>query len=233
MNCLEFRRHCLAEPGNRDSTYLRHKGECESCAGFAAHVGQVDKQLSDALHVDVPENLASRIILRQSLAEARAWPTRRWSVYTVAAGVLLAVGLAGFFINVSRAPSFERAVVTHLDSEWNRLVAERDGTQQNLVRVLGSLGGELKGELGDIRHASLCDFAKEGGAHLVLDGRKGPVVVLLLPNNQIEAPRAVATDQFDGSIVPTNHGSMVVIGAEGEDLQGIARKVRSAVVWRS
>ncbi len=233
MNCLEFRRQCLAEPASQDSAFLHHKGECESCAGLVAQVGQFDKRLSDALRVDVPENLASRIILRQSLAQAHKWPARLRSVYAIAAGVLLAVGLAGLLTAVTRAPSFEQSVVTHLDTEWNRLIAQRDVTEQKLVRVLSSLGGELQGEIGDIRHASVCDFAKEGGAHLVFDGRKGPVVVLLLPKKHVEAPRAVATKQFDGSIVPTNHGSMVVIGAEGEDLQDITRKVRSAIVWRS
>ena len=67
MNCLEFRRTALSEPGNRTQDYLSHRGECDDCARYADSVGVLDKKIADALRVPVPEDLANRIKLRQVL----------------------------------------------------------------------------------------------------------------------------------------------------------------------
>lgn len=232
MNCLEFRRRCLAEPGDLDREFLHHKSECAACADFAAHMSQVDRRLADALRVDVPENLASRIILRQSLHKGQVRDKHRRRRYALAASVLLTLGLAGGFFTMISTTPFHRAVMAHLDGEWDSLVQRQDISDETLTSVLGTVGGELKGDIGKVRHASLCDFSEYGGAHLVLEGREGPVVVLLLPGKHIAGPKVVSGDRADGIIVPTNNGSMVIVGDEGEALDDIERRLHAAVVWR-
>lgn len=232
MNCLEFRRRCLAEPQSNDSGFLRHKSECANCADFAARMGQVEEKLSQALRVDVPENLASRIILRQSLNEGRFQHRRRRPMYALAAGVLLAVGLAGGLFTMISKPSFNQAVMTHLEGEWDSLVVRDDLTAQKLATVLQAVGGELRGSLGNVRHASICNFSKNGGAHLVLEGDQGPVIALLLPEAHVARSEVVYTEKLDGLIVSTNDGSMVIAGEKGTALEETALGVRSAMVWR-
>lgn len=229
MNCLEFRRHCLAEPGSQDAQFLRHQSECSNCAAFASRVSLSDKQISEALTVDVPENLASRIILKQSLADK---PQRQRRTYALAAGVVLLLGLAGGIYTALRTEPFERALTAHLDSEWNILTKEFNATDKELAQVLRGVGGKLKGDIGEIRHVSLCNFTKEGGAHLVLQGRYAPVVILLLPKTRTRTSEVVSTERFDGMIVPITNGVMVVAGDQKENLHEMAERVRAAVVWR-
>lgn len=232
MNCLEFRRRCLAEPGNQDSEFVGHKRECAACAEFAAHMSQVDKTLVEALRVDVPENLASRIILRQSLRNGQLPNKHKPRRFAIAASLLLTLGLAGGLFTVISTTPFHKAVMAHLDEEWDSLVQRQDVSDQKLMSVLDTVGAELKGEIGEIRHVSLCDFSEYGGAHLVLEGRKGPVVVLLLPEKHIPGPKVVSGDKADGVIVPTNHGSMAIVGDKDEALHAVERQVRAALVWR-
>lgn len=232
MNCLEFRRRCLAEPGNQDNEFVRHKNECAACTDFAEHMRKVNKTLVEALRVDVPENLASRIILRQSLQKSEVPSKYKPRRYAIAASLLLTLGLAGGLYTIISTAPFHRAVMAHLDGEWDLLVQRQGVSDQKLMSVLDSVGGELKGDIGKIRHASLCDFSEYGGAHLVLEGRKGPVVVLLLPEKHIAGAKVVSGDRANGIIVPTNNGSMAIVSNEGEAFHDIARRVRSAVVWR-
>ncbi len=193
---------------------------------------QVDKTLGKAVRVDVPENLASRIILRQSLQKSQVPSRHRPRRYAIAASLLLTLGLAGGLYTIISTAPFHRTVMAHLDGEWDSLVQRHDVSDEKLTSVLDTVGAELKGEIGKIRHASLCDFSDYGGAHLVLEGRKGPVVVLLLPEQHIAGPKVVSGDKADGVIVPTNNGSMAIVGDKDEVIHGIERQVRAALVWR-
>ena len=230
MNCLEFRRRCFAKPGNQDSEFVRHKRECVACAEFAVRMRDIDRTLVEALRVDVPENLTSRIILRQSLQNGQVPSKHRPRRYAIAASLLLTLGLAVF--TVISTTSFHRAVMAHLDGEWDSLVRRQDVSDQKLMSVLDTVGSELKGDIGKLRHASLCDFSEYGGVHLVLEGRKGPVVVLLMSGNHIAAPKVMSGDRSEGILVPTNNGSMVIAGNKDEALHGVERQVRAALVWR-
>ncbi len=153
---------------------MRHKNECAACAEFAVDMRHIDRTLVEALRVDVPENLASRIILRQSLQKSEVPSKYRPRRYAIAASLLLTLGLAGGLYTIISTAPFHRAVMAHLDGEWDSLVQRQDVSDQKLMSVLDTVGGELKGDIGKIRHASLCDFSEYGGAHLVLEGRKAP-----------------------------------------------------------
>ncbi|MFB3088907.1 MAG: DUF3379 family protein [Acidiferrobacterales bacterium] len=232
MNCLEFRRRCFAEPGNQDNEFVRHKNECAACTDFAEHMRKVNKTLVEALRVDVPENLASRIILRQSLQKSEGPSKYKPRRYAIAASLLLTLGLAGGLYTIISTAPFHRAVMAHLDGEWDLLVQRQDVSDQKLMSMLDTVGGELKGDIGKIKHASLCDFSEYGGAHLVLEGRKGPVVVLLLPKKDIAGPNVMSGNRSEGILVSTNNGSMAIVGDKDEALHDVERQVRAALVWR-
>lgn len=211
---------------------MRHKRKCAACAEFAVGMRHIERTLVEALRVDVPENLAARIILTQSLQNGQVPNKRRPRRYAIAASLLLTLGLAGGLYTIISTTPFHRAVMAHLDGEWDSLVQRQDVSDQKLMSVLATVGSELKGDIGKIRHASLCDLSEYGGAHLVLEGLKGPVVVLLLPEKHIAGPNVMSGDRSDGILVSTNNGSMAIVGDKDEAFHGIERRVRSAVVWR-
>ncbi|MCH6582945.1 MAG: DUF3379 family protein, partial [Proteobacteria bacterium] len=212
--------------------FVRHKNECAACTDFAEHMRKVNKTLVEALRVDVPENLASRIILRQSLQKSEVPSKYKPRRYAIAASLLLTLGLAGGLYTIISTAPFHRAVMAHLDGEWDLLVQRQDVSDQKLMSMLDTVGGELKGDIGKIKHASLCDFSEYGGAHLVLEGRKGPVVVLLLPKKDIAGPNVMSGNRSEGILVSTNNGSMAIVGDKDEALHDVERQVRAALVWR-
>ena len=181
MNCLEFRRICLAEPGNQGNDYLRHQQECPRCAEHVASVIRDDKQIEEALRVDVPDNLASRVILRQSIFSGRAERRRARLMYALAAGVLLAIGLAGGWFAVNHVPEVDRAVIARISAVPASRVATQQIPNAEVIRVIRTVGGELNGELGNVYYASIYYVRDHQCGQLVVQGAAGPVTILLMP----------------------------------------------------
>ncbi|MFQ5935656.1 MAG: DUF3379 family protein [Acidiferrobacterales bacterium] len=232
MNCLEFRRHCLADPASQDGELLRHRRDCPRCAEFAASIAQLDKKFVEALRIDVPDNLVSRIILRQSIYLDESRQRHRRRMYALAASLFVAIGLTIGVLVVNRTPPLDRQVIAHVELERALLLTRQEVSRPMLVQVLDTVGAELKGSLGPVRHVSLCHLSKHGGAHIVFDGKKGPVIALLLPKQFITGPTMFRSDKFGGMILPTNNGSMALVGAHGEQLQEVAHRMRTAITWR-
>ena len=96
MNCLEFRRQFLADPSITTAELAEHRLACQACQRFAAQTLAMEHVLKEAAKVDVPEGLASRILLRQRL-ETRRDTIRRNGLWAIAATFVLSIGLAIYF----------------------------------------------------------------------------------------------------------------------------------------
>ncbi|MFQ5994426.1 MAG: DUF3379 family protein [Acidiferrobacterales bacterium] len=232
MNCLEFRRRCLTEPGSQDNELLRHKRECPRCGDFVLSALQLEKHIGEAIRVSVPSNLTSRAILRQSLHADRSRQSRRRRIYACAASLLLVVGLASAWVMTSRLPPLDRAVLARINAVPASSVAEQQVSQQKLMRVLQTLGGELNGSLGQVAYASIYYVREHQCGQLVIAGVRGPVTVLLMPGVHVQYRRALQSRQHSGVIVPTANGSMAIVGDTGEPLDAVEQRVRDAVIWR-
>lgn len=231
MNCLEFRHHCVAAPRNRGSALLHHRRECPRCAKFAAGVWQFDQRVAEALRVEVPPDLAARIILRQSIHRGGTRKGQRTRLYALAASMLVTVGLTAGLLMMTRPPPLDRAVVARINAVPEALVARQDISDEKLSRVLDTLGGELKGNIGKVNYASIYYVHDHACGHLVVTGAKRPVTILLMPGIYVEHRRAIHSPRFLGVIVPTANGSMAIVGEQGENLHAIEQRMRSAVTW--
>ena len=93
MNCLEVRRILATDPYNREQSLLDHVAACDEC-GSAMHSAQrFERLLRESVNVPVPENLASKVLLKQSFVQnerrSRWW---KWPL-AMAATIVLAVSL--------------------------------------------------------------------------------------------------------------------------------------------
>lgn len=185
-----------------------------------------------ALRVEVPEPLAAA-----AAVAARGRPRFRPGWLAVAAGLLLAFGLA---FNVARETAFLGSgdlghdVVTHIRHEEHSLLrTARAVSPEDMETVLRQGGATLAPLPDTVSYARLCPFRGDIVAHLVVQGEAGPVTVLLLPDERVRGPVPVDEDGFHGTIVPVETGGAIaVIGEEGEDVEDIQSKVAAALRWR-
>lgn len=229
MNCIEFRRALMVDPDSRAPAVRAHAEECEVCAAFARRQAAFERSLADAARVDVPEGLASRVMLRQSLAtgrERRAW----WlGVSAVAASLVLTVGLVLGVSHYNSPMPVDTLVLDHVNNELHHLHEGQDIKLAQLNNVLRDAGAESRSEIGAVTYAGKCRFRDGYGAHFVVEGSHGPVTVLLMPGEHVNGRLNVQDSRFHGVVLPAGKGSMAIIGELGESLDAFERRLTRSI----
>lgn len=234
MNCLEFRRRMTIDPMSRDADLLEHESKCPDCASFARELRADEIRLRSLLRaVAPPEGMADRIQLAAAF-ERRAEVRRRWW-YMAAASVLLAIGVSLFTLQQTPGGRVDRAlaasVIHHIEDEADHLRAAQPVSAGRLRWVFQRFDAELTADIGPVHFAAECLMRSRNGVHLVLPGSIGPITVLLMPGEMAEQRMPVDSDRFSGHIVPTDWGSIAVVGEHGESLDGMGERLAAAVRW--
>jgi hypothetical protein len=84
---------------------------------------------------------------------------------------------------------------------------------------------------GLVRYAKVCLFRGKLVPHLVVQGERGPVTVMLLRDEKVAAPMPIDEGGFRGTIVPAGDGSIAVLGQEPGDIQLVRSRVLEALQW--
>ncbi len=80
--------------------------------------------------------------------------------------------------------------------------------------------------LGTVNYAGNCDIRnKQKGAHIVLQGKKGPVTVLIMPAEEVTARRRISDQRFHGVIIPAPRGSYAIVGEHDEALEPYVKQL--------
>ncbi len=238
MNCLDFRRRLLVDPLSGESELLEHASSCGECAREAERMTRFEEALRRAVNVRPPEGLEARILLAQSFDDRRRPLGVRSRWLTMAAALLMAVGVAGWLgyrwdVYFGEPPGLGRVVLNHVNDELHYLHADQDVQRARLGQLFAHFGARLRGDIGYVSYATRCHIRRHAGVHLVLPGQEGPVTVLFMPDEHRSGPEHIRSERFTGMIVPTDYGSMAVLGEKGELLSEAIEKVRRSVVWET
>jgi len=227
MNCIAFRRALSLSPASWDEDLRAHGRECPGCGAFARRVLEFESKLAEAVRIDVPEGLASRVLLAHGLRLEGGRRVRRRRIL-LAFAAIAAIGLAASWLAL--APSrLDRDVLAHIEAEPSHLHARDELSPAEVNQRLAPLGVGVEGELGPIRYAGTCWIRGRLGAHLVLQGERGPVTVLFLPDEPLSEPVPVRFERLQGIIVPAGRGSLAIVGEPGEALEIIERRLKRAL----
>lgn len=221
MNCLEFRHACLTEPDSRDREFCAHADACRACQAFLEEQRLMEEQLRRALAIAPPAGLAARVMLKQSFAPRR-WVPR----LAVAATVLMAIAATSVTYLWNRPQSLEAEVLAHIHAEPEALAAPGPVDADKLAAVLRALGAQLDSAPVEVRYAGICDIRRRPGAHLVLAGERGPVTVLLMPDERVSQRAPLRTGNLEGVVLPVDGGSLAIVGRRGEPLNALEHRLR-------
>ncbi len=227
MNCLEFHRHCLADPDSRDPEFLRHRESCPACARLAARTDALDRDLARAMRVPVPDGLEGRIRLAQTTRRRRV--NARYSWLAMAASVLLMVSGMRFGYYYMQLAPLDRAVLHEAAEHANMYTPSGLMTVAAIETQFRKARMQLRGPL-KIYAAEYCTIHGVDALHLVLETDHGLVTVLIMPNNAVTAPMHVAGGGLSGMIEPAARGSVAVIGAPPTEVAELTQQVEKAVV---
>ncbi len=234
MNCQDVRRLILADPKLHDHAVHLHLVGCAECSHFADELGSFESTLNRASKVEVPEGLASRILLRQCLTTKHNW-RKRPGLATAAVFLLGFVGILSVFftngLDYFGSSSLEQVVLQHVNDELHHLEDHKNLSVQQLNSVLKEHGNKIRALPGrTINYAGACPIRNNQGAHVIVDSASGPMTILFMPGEFVGQRSLVKDKRFHGVIIPTEQGSMAIVGEDPLQIEQLERELRVQII---
>ena len=234
MNCNEYREAIAADPAFDGGA--GHLTGCEACQAYRTEMLALNDRIARALTIDVPELVVPELPAVETdkvvtLADRRRIKPPVW--FAVAATVVIAAFLGVRFVgNGPDYSSLADEVLAHLDHEPYALrVSDQPITDQRLRSVVASDIAQMDHSAGLITYAQSCVINGREVPHLVIQGERGPVTILLMPDEMISEAVPLHDEFFEGAILPVGDGSIAIIGGHDEDLGKIKESVVNSVMW--
>lgn len=234
MNCLAFRRLVYQDPKSTDANFVAHAQGCVECGRFLREQLKVERLIVQAVGVDEPHTLSSRILLRHSFeAESpRRWWSRHLTKLSAVAAIIMVVGLATFIIPLHpKASGLDKTILTLINQAPFALSPKTPVSRQKVTTALAPVGVSLSTDIGSITFASRCFVRDKLAGHIVLKGEAGPITVLLIPNQRLLARGSIKGGHWSGFIVPSGLGAIAIVAHPGEPLERVEQRIVDAVRW--
>lgn len=234
MNCEEYRQAIAGDPSFDGGA--GHLSECAACQDYRTEMQALDQTIGRALALDVPELVLPELPDIESdnvvsLARGRRFSPPTWFAMaaTVAVAAVLGVRLIGSGIEYE---SLAEEVLAHVDHEpYAMRVTGEAVTDKRLHNVVTADIAEMDHGAGLITYAQTCVINGHDVPHLVIQGREGPVMVLLMPEEMVDAAVELSGEHVNGVILPVGSGSIAIVGGRTEQLENIQEQVLNSVTW--
>lgn len=238
MNCNDAHLAIGAEPDATSPVLEEHLRVCAACSRYRREMQQLERNIHRALELDVaalksdaPARPAVRLVTERP-APAAAAPAQQVSVsrssWALAASLLLAVVAVLFFWGALPAHSLASDIVTHVMSE------PTDVSPSTIALVLERTRLQLDSLPGEVVFAETCFFRGRLVPHLVVRTTQGPVTVMILPEERVNAPEHFDEGGYRGVVIPDNaHGSIAVLSRDHVDADAPAREILGALHTQS
>lgn len=233
--CEKYRETIGADPSYDGDD--RHLAECDSCKAYQRELQAFDKDIARALALTVP-NLAIPDLPDVDTSNVATLPKRRITVpaWIAMAATVAAVAVLGFRTLGTGIGDLSLAdqIIAHLDHEPYALrVTDKRVSKERLARVVPANVATIDHSAGLITYAQSCIINGKSVPHLVIQGKRGPVTILLMENEKVSRSQSIAGESVNGVILPVGNGSIAIIGEDGEKLDQIEQKVKSSVAWET
>jgi len=237
MNCKDYKEAIATDPSQAFDG-ADHAVACESCATFRDEILALDKRIAGALEIAVPElKLPELPLPGQDDANVVNLPFRKpgrlsapvWVGLAASLVIATVVGVR-FLSNDVVYPSLADEIIAHLDHELGALqVTDKAVSERKLTRVVERDVAEMDIDL--ITYARTCVINGHTIPHLVIQGERGPITLLLLPDEMVDSAVALEGVGITGVILPVGNGSIAIIGERDEPLDDLKHQLVNTVKW--
>ncbi len=197
---------------------------------------ELDLKIAKALQIDVPELVMPELPEIDS-DKVATLPARKKSRaplwFAVAATVVLAMSISLRMSDMFQShDSLAEEVLAHLDHEPYALrVTDVPVPDERLARVVPVSTAVFDRDASLITYAQPCIINGKTAPHLVIQGQRGPVTIILMAEERLGKAVPLDGDNVKGVILPVGNGSIAIIGNRDEPLELIQKNVVDSVTW--
>jgi hypothetical protein len=242
MNCEDYREAIAADPSESFEHGAGHAVACESCSALKAEMLALDVMIASALAIDVPQlKMPDLPRLDEDDDKVVNLPFRRTAKLSaptwlgIAASFVLAAVIGLQFIGDGGAGADQllaEQVLAHVDHEpWALKVTNVAVSEEQFAQVVNPAIGTMDRGVGLVSYAQTCVINGMKIPHLVIQGEKGPITLLLMPNETVSGPVSLTGESVNGVILPVGNGSIAIIGERDEPIQDLEKRVVDSVEW--
>ena len=232
MTCDRAMEAMAAEPSSTD--VMDHVAECASCRAFHQDMLELDARIAKALTIPVPP-IKMPELEPLDTGKVAVLPTRRMTTpaWIAVAATIAIVAVFGFRMQDALvSQSLADEIVAHLEHEpYAFSNTDTAVSDDRLTRIVPASVATLDHSAGLITYAQSCIINGETVPHLVIQGERGPVTILLMPNQKVSKAQNISGESINGVILPVGSGSIAIVGDDREDLERIERKMKNSVTF--
>jgi anti-sigma factor RsiW len=244
MNCDRYREAIAADPSETFDGGATHAARCAECSRYREEMRALDRRIAQALTIDVPEFRMPELpaIETATPRESGVVPLPGKSRFAIPVWAGLAAAVVVAAVLIVGVPRGERGagdlvaeIVAHMDhEEASRRVTSVAVEAETLDKVVRSQASGMDHDIGLITYATSCVINGRTVPHLVIQGNRGPVTLILLSAEPLEEPIPLSGENVHGVLLPVGSGSIAVIGQREDQLgeiDRIGRKLAESVEW--
>ena len=196
----------------------------------------LDLKIAKALQIDVPE-LRMPDLPDIEPGKVSTLPVRKRSLkpfwFAVAATVVLAASISlrmsGLFVTYE---SLADEVLAHLDHEPGALrVTDVPVSDEQLLRAVPATLAVFNRDDSLVTYAQPCVINGKKAPHLVIQGRYGPITIILMPGEKVAEATPLDGENVKGIILPVGDGSIAIVTDREEELEPIQKDIVNSITW--
>jgi anti-sigma factor RsiW len=240
MNCAEFENAIAADPGCMPAGGDAHLASCAACLALWNEYRELDQRIAKALAIEVPPlTMPPLEELEHDAGKVTVLQTRRRMTAPVWFGIAATVALAAWLGLALQQPavdelSLSEQVIAHLDHEaYSRVISDVPVPERTLDSVVSKDVAELDRGVGLITYARSCVINGRSIPHLVVQGKKGPITLLLMPDEPVTEAISLQGKAINGVILPLGNGSIAIIGERDEPIQDVQQSIVDSIKWKT
>ena len=233
MDDLSFRKAVYANPFTTDPEVVRAAQNDTNKQAFWDELKVMETELNAAMQIPVPENLAERLILRQSLSDHKTKRKQRPWYIALAASVALATILSVGMLSGGndKLTNDVYAHMSHMEAELMKSPAvDLNAVNAKLASFNGHINNEAQGKLGEIVSANYCYLDKIKSLHMIIRGENGLTSLFVVPEaisqNMAET---FSNATYEGASFLLESAKIIVVGESPADVKTLKQQAQAAL----
>ncbi|MEC4728907.1 DUF3379 domain-containing protein [Shewanella sp. D64] len=234
MDELKFRRQAYGDPNSQDPDFLSEMHNSVEQEAFVNDLKKLDCKIERALNIDVPEDLAAKLLLNQQLHQHQYQRRRSGFTLAMVASVAFIAGISFTLLRMAPVDLGQHALA-HVYHETKAMEADNNVKYSDVNFQLASLGtlgnSHFTQQPGKVYYSTFCDFQGVQSLHLVMQGEHSKVTLFIVPvEHRMVLEAAFADNKYKGNGFVKDNAYMLLVGETSEDINFVKKEVEQTFI---